>query len=138
MNSDIHLFSLNGSCGAVSSISFNPDGKHLASIPDGEMGNGTSIHIWDLKEKIVHTLEGHNDIIRSVVFSPNGKYLLSASVDKTAKLWDVESEVLLLTLEQRDIVNSAVFSPNGRQIMTSSYDGSIRIWDFLPLKRIDR
>src|SRR5262245_52445848 len=44
---------------------------------------------WRLKERT--TLEGHTKYINSLAFSPDGKTLASASVDKSIKLWDIGS-----------------------------------------------
>jgi WD40 repeat protein len=41
--------------------------------------------------KNVATMQGHNNNITSVAFSPDGKYLASGSYDKTIKLWSMES-----------------------------------------------
>jgi len=35
---------------------------------------------------------GHSDAVTSVAFSPDGRYALSGSADKTLKLWDIETE----------------------------------------------
>jgi len=45
---------------------------------------------------LVHTLQGHQDDVTSVVFGPDGKYLASASWDRTVKLWNLNLEDLLL------------------------------------------
>ncbi|GAG43641.1 unnamed protein product, partial [marine sediment metagenome] len=35
------------------------------------------------------TLEGHKKYVTSVGFSPDGKYIVSGSNDKTIKIWDI-------------------------------------------------
>ncbi|MDO4550228.1 MAG: hypothetical protein Q4C96_03130 [Planctomycetia bacterium] len=45
--------------------------------------------------KITKCLEGHEGIINSLAFSPDGKYILSGYNEKMAILWDVEKEIIL-------------------------------------------
>jgi WD40 repeat protein len=44
-------------------------------------------------------LEGHSNLVFSVAFSPDGKYLASGSGDNTVKLWSVESQREVTTLQ---------------------------------------
>ena len=37
------------------------------------------------------TLKGHSDEVHSVSFSPDGKWIVSGSWDKTVKVWDISS-----------------------------------------------
>jgi WD40 repeat protein len=68
-------------------------------------------------------------VITSVVFNPDGKKVLTASWDKTAKLWDVQTGKLLQSFEgHKGFVHSAVFSPDGSRVVTSSEDGTARVW----------
>ena len=49
--------------------------------------------------KLLRTLEGHQDVVMSVAFDPQGETLASGSADKTVKLWEARSGKLLRTLE---------------------------------------
>jgi WD40 repeat protein len=58
------------------------------------------VKLWNVKDGTeFHTLQGHGEWVRSIKFSPDGKYLASASFDHTVKLWRVEDGKLLQTLE---------------------------------------
>jgi WD40 repeat protein len=72
---------------------------------------------------------GHNIYINSAEFSPDGKYIVTAS-DNTAKLWEAESGKLLHDLTgHTDNVASAEFSPDGKYIVTASWDGTAKVWE---------
>ncbi len=79
---------------------------------------------------------GHTNYVKRVVFSADGKRVLSASYDKTAKIWDFQSGLLIASLEgHSQPVQVARFSPDDNYILTLSEsdaligEGLIRIWD---------
>jgi hypothetical protein len=72
----------------------------------------------------------HSNGVESVSFSADGRRIVTASWDKTARVWDAETgKPLSEPLRHQDWVGSAVFSPDGRRIVTASFDKTARIWD---------
>ena len=66
----------------------------------------------------------------SAVFSPNGKRIVTASWDGTARLWDAATHQPTAELTgHKDNVNSAAFSPDGKRIVTASTDRTARLWE---------
>jgi WD40 repeat protein len=116
------------------SIAFSNDRKYVAANLDNDVviidwqtnPNGNLPHECAQVEK----LQGHSAEIRSLVFSPDGNYLLSTSLDGTAILWDAKTWQQLRTLIGHDgEITSAAFSPDSKFIVTGGADKTIRIWD---------
>ncbi|MBD2604016.1 AAA-like domain-containing protein [Scytonema hofmannii FACHB-248] len=76
-------------------------------------------------------LTGHQSLVNSASFSPDGKRIVTASWDKTAKVWDWDiSGKLIATLTGHQYaVNSVSFSADGKRIVTASYDKTAKVWD---------
>jgi WD40 repeat protein len=73
-------------------------------------------------------LDGHEEIVRGVAFSPDGAYLASGSLDRKICLWDVKRGKLLQQLEKTSPVVSVIFMPDSKGIGFLTYE-SAEIWD---------
>ncbi|HVS38151.1 MAG TPA: protein kinase [Gemmataceae bacterium] len=72
----------------------------------------------------------HADMVQTVVFSPDGRTLLTASNDHAARLWDaVTGRPIGEPMRHEDIVRAAIFSPDGRKVLTASQDKTAMLWD---------
>src|SRR5574341_1310299 len=68
--------------------------------------------------------------VTSVVFSPDGRYVLTGSRDSTARLWDAQLGEAVRTLTGHiKAVTSVAFSPDGKYALTGSWDKTARLWD---------
>ena len=73
-------------------------------------------------------LEGHNDQVRSVDFSPDGQTLVTASQDNTVRLWSIDGRELQRLSGQNQAFRSVKFSPDGKQIAAISADNTVKLW----------
>ena len=74
---------------------------------------------------------GHSETVNSVAFSPDGRRVLTGSLDSTAKLWDAETGQVIRTFAVNLMlcVYSVAFSPDERWVLTGSTDNGARLWD---------
>ncbi len=115
-------------------IAFSPDGKFLALIENWREGNWDEplVRLWEVEsERELHSFHGHRGgSIRSLAFSPNGKFLATGGVDHTVKIWSVEDGKLCYNLTgHTDKVNSVKFSPNSKYLASGSRDGNVKLWE---------
>lgn len=76
------------------------------------------------------TLRGHTAALTAAAFSPDGKRVLTASVDGTARLWNAGGDGAATVLSgHQDAVTFAAQSPDGQRVLTTSEDGTARIWE---------
>jgi len=120
------LFTLCGHTGAVNSVAWSPDRRHIASGSDDH-----TVRIWNaIEAKPVSVLSDHSLQVNLVTWSPDGRYLASASNDETVKVWDWAAEKLVHTLGgHKGPVNSVTWNPGGTQIASGGDDSTVRIWD---------
>lgn len=137
----------------VAALSFSPNGKSLAAgegpYREKEEASGSSVRLWDPSNgKQVHELKGHSGGITAVVFSADGKLVVSASYDGTIRFWNARSGRLLRMVRAPEDpyptpggfpaslkgrlyggIHSLALSPDGQILASGGWDGTVRVWD---------
>ncbi len=63
----------------------------------------------------------HEDYVNHAAFSPDGRRVLTASGDNTARVWDAATgQPITPPMKHEDNVSHAAFSPDGRRVVTAS------------------
>ena len=110
---------------------FSPDGRLIAAASPFSH----PIQIRDAKTgEVRQSLWGHTDRVPTCLFSPDGKRLVTASQDGTARVWDLDEGAEILTIRASGAgMSSAAFSPDGRSVITVTSDGVVMFWPVDPL-----
>jgi WD40 repeat protein len=119
---------LTGHTGKANSAEFNPDGTLVMTTCSNDPG----AHIWSTLSGAPATRRrgGHRNEVRYASFSPNGRRVVTASVDGTAHIWDAATGGKVTRLSgHKNGVTSTVFNPDGTRVVTASWDKTARIWD---------
>jgi len=119
----------NGHSSDIFCVTWRPQGNELFASGS----SGGPIRLWDTSSMIdsqyVRTLRGHTNSTYSLVWSPDGTQLASASEDHTIRIWDPYIGQPKGILEgHTSSVTGVSFSQDGRLLASKSRDGTIRIW----------
>jgi WD40 repeat protein len=112
---------------------YDPDLSLLLAI-ESTRPSMTVYAIEALKRSLValqtrHVLSGHGGPVRGTVFSPDGKYVATASLDNTARVWETATGNLVSVLKEHEgPVLNVSFSPNSKYVVTASWDNTARVW----------
>ena len=113
-------------------LAFSPDGALLAA------GTLSHIHLWkvDTANELFLPISIGNrrdsaELLKLLVFSPDGKVLVSGFDTGTIQLWDVKTGEKIAALDGRTKgVNTLAFSPDGTMLVSAATDGTILLWDW--------
>src|SRR5205085_1712029 len=106
-----------------------PDGKTLAAG-----GCDRAVRVFDLSDgldnaKLTQTVENHADWVLGCALSADGKYLMTAGRDKTAKVWDLKAKESVVTFpEHQNIVYGVAAKADGSAGFSVGADKQLRTW----------
>jgi WD40 repeat protein len=111
----------------IRTVALNPSGTLAATA-----GFDHSIIIWDPDSgKAIRRLDGHQDTVNAVAFSPDGRWLVSGAqwLDPSVRLWEVASGREIQYLQGHgNSVYQVAFSADGSQVISIDEDGLLMIW----------
>lgn len=110
----------------ITAVDLDAEGKLLAAA-----GDDHKVRIFRASDgEVLHTLRGHRDWVRAVMFSPDGKRLASAGDDHTIKIWDPASGALLNTIAASPRAIYALdWQGDGKCLACAGFDGKVRVLD---------
>lgn len=93
-------------------------------------GYDNRVILWDARQRRALSRGCHDHLANQCSFSHDGKMLVSASSDYSARIWEIPTMQLMAALVgHSDDVDTAVFSPDDRHVATCALDRSIKIFD---------
>lgn len=126
--------------GPATAVALSADGWTLAAgYRDG------SVLVWVVEDAIREAPEGdatclagatrllgHDDLIQGLAFSPDGRWLVTASADRSARLWDLASPVAAPKAYGGGPANVRAFGllPKTGELVTAAADGRLLRWDY--------
>lgn len=111
---------------SIYAVSYSYDGKYIVA----SSCESNDSQIWDIQSgRKLLSLKGHTGYVEYSSFSPNDKYIVSASSDDKIIIWDVKKGKQIKVLSgHTDVVNSVSYNSDGNRLISASSDKTIRVW----------
>jgi len=91
-----------------------------------------TLYLWDPvnSKKPILRMTGHQQPVNFVCFSPDGRFIASASFDKSVKLWNGATGKFVTSFRAHvQAVYQVAWSADSRLLVSSSKDSTMKVWD---------
>ena len=107
-------------------IPFEKEGRSIEAYPAASPLLAMQTGLDRIRETV---MKGHQELVLSVSYSPDGKTLATSGSDGTARIWDTSGKELAQLKGHQGLVWNVSYSPDGKTLATIGGDGTARIWD---------
>lgn len=121
-------FDFDESFSGFSDLAFSPDGNWFAAISPGSR----AIRLWDLRTgQQRHVTPGHQSVVTSAAFSPNGQQVVTGAEDGMYQVWDFTRRTEPKTFREArsDKISSVAWPPDGEFVLAASRTGGAVLRD---------
>jgi eukaryotic-like serine/threonine-protein kinase len=118
-------------------VRFSPDGRRVALMGNLTQFMTGEVRVLDAEDgREILLLRGHTLNVLDGAFTPDGRRLATASVDRTVRIWDLATGQEVLKLSGfASIVASVRFVSEGTRLISATVNRDVRAWDATP--RVD-
>jgi WD40 repeat protein len=114
-----------GATVALSAVAFSPDGRQLAAA-----GSDGVVHVWAASTGVeARALRGHTDWVTAVQFGPAADGILSAGVDRAARVFELTRTEAAARTGHAMAARAVAVSRDGRFAATASDDRTVKVWE---------
>jgi WD40 repeat protein len=103
------------------SLTLNPSNDAASTL----LGSLLINRSW-MPPRVIIRQDGY---VRSAQFSPDAKWIVTASETGAACVWEAETGQRVSLMQHGGPVRQAQFSPDGKRVVTACFDGTARVWD---------
>jgi eukaryotic-like serine/threonine-protein kinase len=123
-------------------VTFSANGRSLAATgPDGE------ILLWDIPTRtLAATLQGHRDGVNALLFSADGKTLISSggaqpntlgNADYSIRIWSlVDHRQIAILTNHTAAVQAIALTRDGTTLASAGWDNAVRIWNLAKMRQV--
>ena len=121
------LYTLSDASDGLTSVAYSPSGEQVAAV-----GYDKTIYVWRLGEEdghLVQSLIADEDSLLALVWSPDGKVIITSSSDGSIRFRDTKLDLMGVIDKQPDWVEALAISPDGKWLAAGRYNGTLSLYD---------
>jgi WD40 repeat protein/tRNA A-37 threonylcarbamoyl transferase component Bud32 len=112
-------------------VQFSPDGKTLAFV-----SGSYDVYLMDVQShQIIRALQGHTDVVTSISFTSDNKYLYSASTDEHLIHWMIDTGEII-TNKKVGVIFDMIVAEDRNMIFLGTESGAIQGRDLVKMESI--
>ena len=121
------FYTLSDASDGLTGIAYSPSGEEIAAV-----GYDKTIYVWKLAPddgKLSRSLIADEESLLALVWSPDGKAIVTASSDRSIRFRDTSLNLTGMIDRQPDWVETLDMSPDGKWLAAGRYDGTLSLYD---------